>query len=153
MFLLARLIMDNLHNQETWEDIDEELRSEILPRKIDEAYDPPFLRLFATADGSCYSSRYGRILLRIRKHDNVRQQARVKQILGMITVAKRSMWLHEIQGALSLRLDDKSIDFENRRLRKHLKEICGPMVEVHEDGSVELIHHTAKTSVALPRLI
>lgn len=47
-----------------------------------------------------------------------------------------------------MRVDDKSIDFENRRLRKHLKEICGPIVEVHEDGSVELIHHTAKTSVA-----
>ena len=70
----------------------------------------------------------------------------------MITVAKRSLWLHEIQGALSIRLDDKSIDLENRKIRKHLKEICGPIVEVHEDGGVELIHHTAKTSVSVPGL-
>ncbi|KAA6406931.1 MAG: hypothetical protein FRX48_09229 [Lasallia pustulata] len=123
MFLLARLIMDNLLEQETWEDVDEELGTEILPRRIDEAY--------------------GRILLRIRKHENA--IPRVKHILGMMTVAKRPLWLHEIQGALSIRLDDKSIDLEHRKIRKHLKAICGSIVEVHEYDSAELIHHTAKT--------
>lgn len=67
----------------------------------------------------------------------------------MITAAKRTLWLHEIQGALSIRLDNMSIDLEGRKIRKHLKEICGPIVEVHKDGSVELIHHTAKTSVSV----
>jgi hypothetical protein len=38
MFLLARLIMDNLSDQDTLEDLNEELRSEILPRGIDQAY-------------------------------------------------------------------------------------------------------------------
>ena len=37
MFLLARLIMDNLLDQDTLNDLNEELRSEILPRGIDEA--------------------------------------------------------------------------------------------------------------------
>lgn len=41
MFLLARLIMDNLLSQETWEDVDEELRTDVLPRRIDEAYVEP----------------------------------------------------------------------------------------------------------------
>ncbi|KAA6409279.1 MAG: hypothetical protein FRX48_06832 [Lasallia pustulata] len=103
MFLLAWLIMDNLLEQETWEDVDEELGTGILPRTIDEAY------------------------------------------RRMMTVAKRPLWLHEIQGALSIRLDDKSIDWQHRKIRKHLKATCGSIVEVHEYDSVELVHHTAKT--------
>jgi hypothetical protein len=37
MFLLARLIMDNLLDQDSLDDINEELRSEILPNGIGEA--------------------------------------------------------------------------------------------------------------------
>ena len=37
MFLLARLIMDNLLNQDSIEDLEEELCSDILPNGIDEA--------------------------------------------------------------------------------------------------------------------
>ena len=38
MFLLARLIMDNLLSQDTLEDLNEELRFEVLPFGINEAY-------------------------------------------------------------------------------------------------------------------
>ena len=79
-------------------------------------------------------------------------RTRVKHILGMMTVAKRPLWLHEIQGALSIRLDDKSIDWQHRKIRKHLKATCGSIVEVHEYDSVELVHHTAKTSVPVSKL-
>ena len=37
MFLLARLVMDNLMNQDCEEDLEKELDNEILPRGIDEA--------------------------------------------------------------------------------------------------------------------
>ena len=37
MFLLARLIMDNLIDQDFSDELEEELRSEILPKGIDEA--------------------------------------------------------------------------------------------------------------------
>ena len=37
MFLLARLIMDNLVDQDCEEALEEELKNEILPRGIDEA--------------------------------------------------------------------------------------------------------------------
>jgi hypothetical protein len=37
MFLLARLIMENLLDQDTLDDIEEELRSDILPNGIDDA--------------------------------------------------------------------------------------------------------------------
>ena len=38
MFLLARLIIDNLLAQETREDFEEEMDSDILPNGIDQAY-------------------------------------------------------------------------------------------------------------------
>jgi hypothetical protein len=37
MFLLARLIMDNLLSQDNLEDLNEELRFEVLPHGINEA--------------------------------------------------------------------------------------------------------------------
>lgn len=37
MFLLARLIMDNLIDQDCRQDLEEELREEILPNGIDQA--------------------------------------------------------------------------------------------------------------------
>ena len=37
MFLLARLIMDNLIDQDFPDELEEELRSEVLPKGIDEA--------------------------------------------------------------------------------------------------------------------
>lgn len=38
MFLLARLIMDNLLSQDNLEDLNEELKFEVLPHGINEAY-------------------------------------------------------------------------------------------------------------------
>lgn len=38
MFLLARLIMDNLMAQDNIEDLEEELSTDILPKGINEAY-------------------------------------------------------------------------------------------------------------------
>lgn len=45
MFLLARLIMDNLLDQDNVEDLEEEMESRILPNGIKEAYATNFKRL------------------------------------------------------------------------------------------------------------
>jgi len=44
MFLLARLIMDNLLDQDCYEDLEEELDGEVLPNGIDQA-SVQFLRM------------------------------------------------------------------------------------------------------------
>lgn len=62
----------------------------------------------------------------------------------MVVSARRPLKIHELQGILSIRLEDQSIDIENRRYLHHFKELCGPIIEVTEDGSVELVHATAK---------
>ncbi|KAL8837871.1 MAG: hypothetical protein Q9170_002346 [Blastenia crenularia] len=125
MFLLARLILDNLLDQDCSEDLEEELNSEILPNGIDQAY--------------------ARILDRMqRKNQSKRRWDRAKVGLDILTVATRSLKVHEIQGALSIRLEDRSIDFEKRRSVIPIEELLGPLVEVHVDGSVNFVHPTAR---------
>lgn len=62
MFLLARLILDNLVDQDNLEDLEEELRNDKLPRGIDEAYgfSHAFILIAILSDpvmaASCYDS-------------------------------------------------------------------------------------------------
>ena len=59
-------------------------------------------------------------------------------------MATRPLRTHKIQGAFSIRLEDGSIDFENRRSVTPLDELLGPMIEIHLDDSINLIHPTAR---------
>lgn len=61
--------------------------------------------------------------------------------------ARRPLKVHEVQAILSIRLNDKSIDLESRRYLHHLKDLCGPIIDVAADGTVDLVHSTAKKSV------
>lgn len=83
---------------------------------------------------------YGRILVRINKEN----QKNILRILELITTARYPLKTHEIQGALSIRLEDMSVNFEGRRLHISFAELCGPIVEVHTDDSVSLVHPTAR---------
>ena len=90
-------------------------------------------------------SRYTRILQRLqRKNQNTRRWQRTKFGLDVLAVAMRPLTIHEIQGAFSIRLEDGSIDFENRKSLTPLDELLGPIVEVHLDGSINFIHPTAR---------
>ena len=53
------------------------------------------------------------------------------------------MW-HEIQGAISIDVGEKSLDFEAGQLRVDSKELCGSLIEVHPEGAIELVHPTAR---------
>ena len=91
------------------------------------------------------STRYERILDRMQRKDQPRKRwDRTKLGLDVLVMATRPLKIHEIQGVLSIRLEDRSIDFENRKTMTPLEELLGPMVEVHVDGSVNLIHPTAR---------
>ena len=74
-------------------------------------------------------------------------KSRAKLVLESVVSTRRPLKLHEIQGILSIRLDYRNIDFENRRCVLHLKELCGPIIEITADGTVEFVHSSAKKSV------
>lgn len=68
----------------------------------------------------------------------------ILRILELVIVARYPLKTHEIQGALSIRLEDMSVNFEGRRLHISFTELCGPILEVHTDDSVSLVHPTAR---------
>jgi hypothetical protein len=57
--------------------------------------------------------------------------------------AKRQLNWKEMQVALSLNLDEQTVDYDDRHLRKHIYDICGSLVQVSGDR-VFLVHSTAR---------
>jgi hypothetical protein len=72
--------------------------------------------------------------------------------LETLVSARRPLKVYEVQAILSIRLSDKSIDLESRRYLHHLKDLCGPIIDVAADGTVDLVHSTAKKSVQRKRV-
>jgi len=60
--------------------------------------------------------------------------------------ARRPLKISEIQGAVSIDLDREIVDFDGRRLRDDVRDLCGCLVDVR-DGNFELVHTTAKQYV------
>ncbi|KAK8053544.1 hypothetical protein PG996_012845 [Apiospora saccharicola] len=125
MFLLARLIVENLMQQTCVQDVEDELQEETLPRELKQAY--------------------SRITHRIL--DNVSSSARDTSlfILRWLVSAIRPIKWREIQAARAINIDQQSVELEYRKIRKDIKDLCGPLVDMREDGTVELVHSTAKS--------
>jgi hypothetical protein len=86
---------------------------------------------------------YERILSRIlesKSEDNVNN---LRLILGWIVWAKRPLRWREIQGAISLDTDQQIVDY-NRKLADSPKDLFASLVELEPDGTVQLIHETAR---------
>ena len=68
------------------------------------------------------------------------------QVLSWVAIAQRDLGWHEIQGAASLDLENRVIDFEGRRFSDEdgPKDLCGSLLEVTPGGVVTLVHSTAK---------
>jgi hypothetical protein len=68
------------------------------------------------------------------------------RILSWVAIAQRDLRWHEIQGAVSLDLETRVIDFEGRRFSDEdgPKDICGSLLEVTPGGVVTLVHSTAR---------
>lgn len=65
-------------------------------------------------------------------------------MLELIVTARYPLKIYELQGALSIRLEDMTVDFARRRSFTPFNELCGPIVEVHRDDTISLVHPTAK---------
>lgn len=67
----------------------------------------------------------------------------LRQILGWIVWAKRPLRWREIQGAMSIDMEQQKIDYD-RKLVDSPKELFASFVELDADGTVQLIHETAR---------
>ncbi|OCL10848.1 hypothetical protein AOQ84DRAFT_425849, partial [Glonium stellatum] len=126
MFLFAKLAMKHLKGQPSREALTEALTPNIFPRDLEQLYD--------------------RLADRILKSGDVLMREAAERILGWIVYAKRPLRWHEIQGAISVNLDNQDMEFESRKLRVDAKRLCGSLVDYHHsDDTVQLVHLTART--------
>ncbi|KAF5577104.1 zinc finger domain-containing protein [Fusarium pseudoanthophilum] len=122
IFLLAKLIWINLTAQISLAEVEEQVNE--FPPEINQAYE--------------------RIMDRII--DKAPQQMKIGalQLLGWLVCAKRPLKWHEIQSLKSINLDQQLVDFARHKFSVSGKDLCGSLVEQREDGTLELIHVSAK---------
>ena len=89
------------------------------------------------------SIRYGRIVERTLDPESA-QSTDAHQLLTLLVCARRPLRWHEIQGAVSISLEDMQIDLPGMSFRVSSKELCGSLIELRPKGSIELVHMTAK---------
>ena len=85
---------------------------------------------------------YRRIIARINR-GTPRDVERIKWILGLLLIAKQTLQVHEIQGALAHDIRDGSINFKERRLinsREYLKDNCGSILTITKNGYLSFVH-------------
>ncbi|KAM0247081.1 hypothetical protein ACHAP5_004361 [Fusarium lateritium] len=140
MFLYARVVLHNLMNQATLSDLKKELQPGTFPKGIEDAYN--------------------RVITRVLEGP-VPRQKRILQLLGLIVAAQRPLRWREIQGFFCVDSTLGEIDYENKRLRKSCKDLCGALVDVHRDTNersvsedlVRIVHPTAKSYIVQKNII
>ncbi|KAI0022836.1 hypothetical protein F4780DRAFT_769516 [Xylariomycetidae sp. FL0641] len=124
MFLLARLIFEDLRGSPTVLDLEEQLEDDQLPRELNDAY--------------------SRITSRIFDPAKPREREASSLLLRWLVCAKRALKWREIQAVKSIDVENQVVDLEHRRFVCNSKDLCGSLVEIREDGTVEFVHSTAR---------
>jgi hypothetical protein len=88
--------------------------------------------------------RYERILRSMKNVASPPEWEKTKKLLGWMICAKRQLTWKEMQVALSIDVDGQSIEYDDRRFRRHIHDVCGSLVLLNGDR-VSLVHSTAKT--------
>ncbi|OJJ43210.1 hypothetical protein ASPZODRAFT_103600 [Penicilliopsis zonata CBS 506.65] len=126
MFLFAKLVMGNLERQTQKRNVvGEELTN--FPNGLGEAYE--------------------RIMSRMERDSSDDELKMARKLLGWMVCACRPMKWTEIQAVLSIYMDNEQIDFDSLKLRVHIRDICGSLVQVLPGERVELVHSTAKMHI------
>ncbi|KAF5593766.1 zinc finger C2H2-type integrase DNA-binding protein [Fusarium subglutinans] len=122
IFLLAKLIWINLISQITLAEVEEQVSE--FPPEINQAYE--------------------RIMDRVVHKAPRHMRTSALQLLGWLVCAKRPLKWHEIQSLKSINLSEQSVDFARRKFSVSGKDLAGSLVELRADGTLELIHVSAK---------
>lgn len=79
----------------------------------------------------------------LRPAIQARKRNKAKQILGWLACAKRPLKWYEVQGAMSIDIEESSVNHA-RELKETAKDLCASLVEINSDNTVVLVHTTAK---------
>ncbi|GES57152.1 Zinc finger, C2H2-type/integrase, DNA-binding protein [Aspergillus terreus] len=118
----------NLAQVTSMRQLNDELDINVFPKGIDEAYQ--------------------RIMKRMEQQSSAVAMKDTLMLLGWLVCAKRPLKWHEIQGLKSINLDTQSVDFGREGFVVAPKDLCGSLVEVRSDGTLEFVHLTTKLFLA-----
>ncbi|KAK7917257.1 hypothetical protein PG985_010865 [Apiospora marii] len=146
MFLYAKLVIENLLAQVTIEELAHELEPNCFPTGLQEAY---VITLSANgeADIVLTRNRYNRTIARMERHARPGERDAACKVLGWMLCSHRPLYWREIQAAIAMNTVHQTID-DHRRLRTHIREICGSLIEIMSGGQVQFIHATASMYIA-----
>jgi hypothetical protein len=71
----------------------------------------------------------------------------MQMLLSWLVCAKRTLYWHEIQCAKSVDIDEATVNLTRHKFRVSAKDLCGSLVEIQPEGSIEFVHLTAKLYV------
>ncbi|KAF2096252.1 C2H2 domain-containing protein [Rhizodiscina lignyota] len=110
-------------------------------------------------DMTCIGSR-GMFLFAVLVMENLNAQETRDQLYEEISehhfprgLEQAPLKCLEIQAAISIEPDRDTIDFESRKLRSHIHELCGSLVSILPGDRVELVHITARIHFAKSDII
>ena len=124
MFLFAKLVLENLFDQISKNELKREMHPSRFPQGLEQAYQ--------------------RILDRIKKNLGPKKRIIAQKILGWMVCVRRPLKWYEIQAAFSTDLVKQTVDFDGNMLRSDIQELCGSLVQVAAGQRVKLVHHTAQ---------
>ncbi len=81
---------------------------------------------------------------RIKRDASIAEWEMAEKLLGWMVCARRPLKWHEIQGAVSIDPEEQTVNFDDRKLRIHIRDVCGSLIQVLPGDRVELVHSTAK---------
>jgi hypothetical protein len=81
---------------------------------------------------------------RIERNENVAERDQAFTLLGWVVTAKRPLTWPEIQGAVSIDIEDQIVDFDERSLVVDIGALCGSLVEKLPGDRIELVHTSAR---------
>lgn len=147
MFLFAKLVMQNLINQTSLACLCEEMSPNVFPRGLGQAYVDRNYRcssqwIEVLADTRLF--RYSRITRRILNDDRPAYKDAAHRLLAWMVCAVRPMKWKDVQAAAAIDVDSGTVDMRTRRLRVNYFDLCSPLVEARCDGTLTLVHSTAK---------
>lgn len=67
----------------------------------------------------------------------------LRQVFGWVVYARRPLRWREVQGAISIDLDQQHVNYD-RKLLESPKALFASLIEIRPDGTVELVHATAR---------
>lgn len=81
---------------------------------------------------------------RIKRNAHPAEWKVAQKLLGWMVCVKRPLKWREIQGAFSIDTVDQTVNFGDRGLRFHIRDVCGSLIQLLRGDRVELVHSTAK---------